>query len=99
MAVQAALAEELPGLENPDNRFLALLGQHYNLDATFLDVEDLVRRLSLLEHGFVLVEGRHGLSLADLRKEGLRVKFIRCRPCHRPPPGLPSALQPNFWST
>jgi hydroxyethylthiazole kinase-like uncharacterized protein yjeF len=47
LAVQAPLAKKLPGLENPDDRFLALLGHHENFDSTFLDVKDCGRRFSL----------------------------------------------------
>jgi len=87
LAVQAPLAEELTGLKNPADRLLALLGHNDNFDAALLDVEDLVRRVSLQEDGLVLAESRHGLSFAVLSEEGLRVKLIHYGLCQRSSPG------------
>jgi hypothetical protein len=86
LVVQATLAEELPGLENADDSLLAVLGQHDNFDAAVLNVEDLVGRISLREHGLVLVESQNGISLADLREEGLRVELLPCGLCQRSSP-------------
>jgi hypothetical protein len=77
IVVQTTLAKELPGLENPDDRLLALLGQHDNFHPAFLDVEDRVRRVALRKYDLVLVESGHRLSLAYLREEGLRVKIAK----------------------
>ena len=49
MAIEAPLAEELARFQNPDDRFLALLGQDSELDTTFLNVENGIRHVSLLE--------------------------------------------------
>ena len=49
MAIEAALAEELARFQNPDDRFLALLGKDSELDSTFLNVKNRIRRVSLLE--------------------------------------------------
>ena len=49
MPVLAAFAEELARFQNPDDRFLALLGKDSELDSTFLNVKNRIRRVSLLE--------------------------------------------------
>ena len=91
LAVQAPFAEELTGLKNPDDRLLALFGQHDNLHPALLDVENLVCRVSLREHALGLAEGRHGLALSDLREEGLRIKFASGSLYQRSAPAWPSA--------
>ena len=54
VTVHAAFAKELAGLQNPDDRFLALLGYDDNLDPAFLNIENRVRDVSLGEDDLVL---------------------------------------------
>src|SRR5579864_8057714 len=49
MAIEASLAEELARFQNPDDRFLSLLGHDSELDTTFLNVKNRIRRVSLHE--------------------------------------------------
>src|ERR1700745_3734990 len=49
MAVEAPLAEELVRFQNPDDRFLSLLGQDSELYTTFLNVKNRIRHVSLPE--------------------------------------------------
>src|ERR1700741_4468444 len=49
MAIEAPLAEELVRFQNPDDRFLTLLGHDSELDTTFLNVKNRIRHVSLPE--------------------------------------------------
>ena len=54
MAIHAPFAEELSGLKDRDDGFLALFGEDSQLDPTLLNVEHGVRDIALLEHFLVL---------------------------------------------
>jgi hypothetical protein len=56
VAVHAAFAEELARLQNRDHGFLALFGQDSELDLTFLNVEDRVGDVALLEYVLIFNE-------------------------------------------
>src|SRR4249920_392848 len=56
MAIEAPLAEELARFQDPDDRFLALLGQDSELDAAFLNVKNRIRHVSLLEDVLVFLQ-------------------------------------------
>ena len=62
-------AEELPFAENPDDGFLAVLGQNRDLDLALLDEEDRVGGLTLAEDLLVF-----GISLDGLARAGLGQK-------------------------
>jgi hypothetical protein len=86
VAVHAALAEELPGLQNRNDGFLALLGKDRQLDPAFLNVKHRIRGVALLEHVLVLLEFENRLSGSDFRKECLRIELIIvCRRQQRAP--------------
>jgi len=80
MTVHAAFAEELPGPENSDHRFLALLGQHDNLEPAFLNVENRVGDVALRKHVLILAKFQYRLARADLGEKDLSVKrAVDCR--------------------
>jgi hypothetical protein len=76
VTVHAALAEELPGLQNRNDGFLALLGKDRELDPAFLNVKHRIRGVALLEHMLVLLEFENRLPGSDFRKERLRIELI-----------------------
>jgi hypothetical protein len=47
--IEAGFAEELPLCQNPDDGFLAVLGQDGDLDLAFLDIKNAVGDLPLSE--------------------------------------------------
>jgi hypothetical protein len=69
MAIQAALAEELAGLQDGDYRFLALLGEHSKLHLAFLDVKHRVRDVALREHVLIPVKFQDRFSRTHLGKK------------------------------
>ena len=75
MAVHAAFAKELAGLQNADHGFLALLGYNNNLDPAFLNIEDRARHVALREDNLVLAKFKDGLPIADLGEKLLRIKY------------------------
>jgi uncharacterized protein YdcH (DUF465 family) len=69
MAVEASFAKELSGFQNPDHRFLALFGEHENLDPSLLNIENRVCDASLRKNDLVLLKFQYGFPLADLREK------------------------------
>ena len=65
LAGEAALAEELTGVENGDDRLLALLGYDRDLYLAFPDVVQGIRRLSLPKDVVVHSAFQNGLSAED----------------------------------
>src|SRR6202035_3284636 len=76
MAVHAAFAKELAGLQNSDDRFLALLGQNSQFDSSFLNVKHRVGHIALLKHVLILMEFQYLLSGAHFGEKNLRVKHV-----------------------
>src|ERR1700726_5174259 len=83
MTIHAAFAEELAGLYNCDNGFLALLGHDSELDPTFLNVKHRVRDLALLEHVLILVKFEDRFSKSDFGEKNLRIKLVISWLSHR----------------
>src|SRR5258705_1940634 len=75
MAVHAAFAKELAGLQNADHGFLALLGYDNNLDPAFLDIEDRICHIALRKDDLVLAKFKDGLPFAHLGEKLLRIKY------------------------
>jgi len=50
LACQATFAKEVTGLQNGDDRFLALFGDNRELELACLNVEDGVGRIALREN-------------------------------------------------
>jgi hypothetical protein len=75
MAVHAAFAKELAGLQNADHGFLALLGYDNNLDPAFLNIEDRARYIALREDNLVLAKFKDGLPFAHLGEKLLGIKY------------------------
>jgi hypothetical protein len=76
MLAETTLAEELPGLQDSDNRLLALAGDHRQLDPPLLDIEDRVRRFPLRVDLLVLVVFLNRFSGAGLRQKGFGIKRV-----------------------
>jgi hypothetical protein len=66
MAVHAAFAEELAGLQNPDYRLLASFGLDGELDPAFLDVEYRIGDRSLLENILIFAVSADRFARSDL---------------------------------
>ena len=54
VAIQTSFTEKMPGSQDCNHRFLAVLGNDGELDLTLLDVKNRVRDLSLLENDLIL---------------------------------------------
>src|ERR1700686_5455936 len=76
MAVHAAFAKELTGLQNSDHRFLALLGQDSQFDSSFLNVKQRVGDIALLKHVLILMEFKYLLSRTHFGEKNLRVEHV-----------------------
>src|ERR1700692_3414926 len=76
MAIHAAFAEELAGLQNRDHGFLAMLGHDSELDLTFLKVKHSVGDIALLEHVLIFMEFQYLLSRAHLGEKAFGVKHV-----------------------
>ena len=76
MAVQAAFAEEVFGLEDCDDGFLALFGQDSELNPSFLDIKHRLRDVALFENLLVLVKFEDVFPVADFGEKELRVKYV-----------------------
>src|ERR1041385_6648397 len=85
---KAALAEEFVAFEDRDDGLLALLGNDGDFHLALLDVEDLVRRVTLREYDLVLAVGPDAAAFADLGKKSFRIE--RCLTLDRH--GGPSAM-------
>jgi len=79
MAVHAAFAKELAGLQNRDDRFLALIGYDGQLDLALLNVEHLVGDITLLEYVLIFKEFKYRLSLFDFGERDFRFESIPVR--------------------
>jgi hypothetical protein len=76
MAIEAPLAEELARFQNPDDRFLALLGKDSELDSTFLNVKNRIRRVSLLEDVLTSLKFQDCFASPYLDEKGLGIKPV-----------------------
>jgi hypothetical protein len=76
MAVQAAFAEELAGLEHADHRFLAVIGQYREFDLAFLDVVNRVGGVALFEDRLAFLQFQDRLASSHFGEEHLRVERI-----------------------
>ena len=65
MAVHAAFAEEMSGLKDRDDGFLALFGQDSELDLSFLNVKHSVRDVALRKHNLIFLKFNNSLPHAD----------------------------------
>jgi hypothetical protein len=83
MAVHAAFTEEMSGLQDRDDGFLALFGQDSQLDLAFLNLEHRVRDFALLEHVLVLVKFKDRLPGPHFGEKTLGVKHVFWRLSHR----------------
>ena len=76
MARQAALAEELASLHNTDDRLLALLGEHGELDPALLDKEYRFRLFALAEDRLVFPVLGDRLAATDMGEKALRIELV-----------------------
>jgi hypothetical protein len=76
MAIEAPLAEELARFQNPDDRFLALLGQNCELDPALLNVKNRIRHFSLLEDVLVLFDCQHRFTRPDPGEESFGIELV-----------------------
>jgi hypothetical protein len=67
-----------PSSQDSNHCFLALFGEHQNLDFSFLNVEDLIRDGALDEYDLAPVTLQQSFALADLDKEFLRIENAFC---------------------
>jgi len=92
LAIQAAFAEELAGLQDCNDCFLALLRQDSKLDLAFLNVKHRVRDVALREHCLILLKFQYRFARTYLGKKLQRVErvlrwfFHRSILFPRPPP-------------
>jgi len=77
MTIEAALAKELSGLQNPNDGFLALVRNDRELDLSLLNVEYRVRGISLHEHAPTFANFRDRFPGPDLGKECSGIKVLR----------------------
>jgi hypothetical protein len=78
MTIQTSLAEELLGLQYPDDRFLSLLGHDGELDPAFLDVKNRIGGVALGKDDLTFLIFRNRLSIANLGEKGRGIKFLSC---------------------
>src|ERR1700730_12473928 len=76
VTVHASFAKELAGLQDCDDRFLALLRHDSKLDLAPLNVKNRVRDIALLEHMLVLVKFEHCFPRAHLGEKYFGVKYV-----------------------
>src|SRR5271166_1762440 len=76
MAIEAPLAEKLTRFQNPDDRFLALLGHDSELDTTFLNVKNRIRRVSLLEDALTSLKFQDCFASPYLGEKGRRIEPV-----------------------
>jgi hypothetical protein len=74
MAVHAAFAKELAGLQYPNHRLFSLLRYDNNLDPTFLNIEDGVGSVALGEDNLALANLKDGLSIAHFGEKLLGIE-------------------------
>jgi hypothetical protein len=73
-SVETSFAEELPLRENPDHRFLAVLGQYRHLHLAPLDEEDRVGDIALAVNFLVLLVSLDGFSRPGLAQKRPGIK-------------------------
>ncbi len=81
LTCEASLAEEFPGAQNGDDCFLSLFGNSREFHPASPEVEQGIRRLSLLEDVAALPAGYRGFPVEDCSKQGLprdRPAFAIC---------------------
>jgi hypothetical protein len=66
MAVKTPPAKKLARLQNPDDRFLALIGDNDDLDSALLNVKYGIRSFSLREYDLILEIRGYRFSRPDL---------------------------------
>jgi hypothetical protein len=76
MAFQAAFTEEVAGLQDCNDCFLALFGQDSELDLASLNVKHCVRYVALREHVFILPEFQYRFPRAHLGKKPQGVERV-----------------------
>ena len=74
MAIEAALAEELARFQNPDDRFLALLGYDSELDPALLNVKNRICHVSLLEDVPIPFNFQNRFARPHLGEKSLRIE-------------------------
>ena len=74
MTVHATFAEELAGLQNPDDGFLAPFGLDGEFDLAFLEIEYRIGDVALLEDVLVLEVSRNRFALSDLGEKRFWIK-------------------------
>src|SRR6267143_766027 len=70
----AAVAKEITNTQNREDRFLALPGQHLQLDLALLDIEDCICGISLREDDLPPTQLSHGFSGPDLGQKDLGIE-------------------------
>jgi hypothetical protein len=76
MAIEAPLGEELARLQNPDDRFLALVGHYSELDTTFLNVKNRIRHVSLREDVLTSLKFQDCFACPYLGENGFGIERI-----------------------
>src|ERR1700733_11011000 len=76
----------MSGLDDRDDRFLALFGQDGELDPPRLNVKHRPRGIALFENFLVLVKFEDCFPIADFGEKDLRVKRVLRRVAHDRPP-------------
>ena len=71
---KASFTEEFVRPKNCDDGFLALLRNDGDLHLALLDVEDLIRRVSLRKDDLVLAVRTNAAALADLGEKRFRIE-------------------------
>src|ERR1700694_4101093 len=74
MAIQTPFAEKMPGSEDCNDRFLALLGNDSELDLALLDIKNRVRDLSLRKNNLIVPIIRYCFPLAHLGEKYFGIK-------------------------
>src|SRR6202162_1761934 len=74
MAIQTSFTEKMPGSQDCNHRFLALLGNDRELDLALLDVKNRVRDLSLRKNNLILSIFGYRFSFAHLGEKYFGIK-------------------------
>jgi hypothetical protein len=99
MAIQAPFAEELSGLQNSDDRFLALVGYDSELDPAFLDVKNRIRDLSLRENNLILPVLQNRLPPPHSGEKDLGIEYVLGGLPHRASPlWIEGLCNPNVYT-
>ena len=76
MSIETPLAKELARLQNPNDRFLAMVRQNDDLRPALLNVEYRIRSFSLREDDLILLIRRYRFPYPDFGEKPLRVERI-----------------------